>query len=210
VEEELQRLIEGLGQAHPGWTYGVLALSALLENLVPPVPGDMVVVFSAFLVGRGVLQIWPAYLATCLGGTVGFMVMYALGRCVGRPFLAGPGRRWFAPALLARAEGWLARYGLLLILGNRFLSGVRSVIAVAAGAGGMDWRRVGVGAVVSMAVWNGLLFVLGGLVGRNWQAVTGALGRLQWVMGAAVVGAAGLAWVWHRRRKGKRDLTVRK
>lgn len=210
MEEELRRLIEGLGQAHPGWAYGVLALSALLENLVPPVPGDMVVVFSAFLVGRGVLQTWPAYLATCLGGTVGFMVMYALGRRVGRPFFAGPGRRWLASEHLARAEGWLARYGLLLILGNRFLSGVRSVIALAAGAGGMDWRRVGIGAAVSMAVWNGLLFILGGLVGRNWQAVTGALGRFQWVMGAAVAFAVGLAWVWHRRRKGKRDLTVPK
>jgi membrane protein DedA with SNARE-associated domain len=151
---------------------------------------------------------WPAYLATCLGGTVGFMVMYALGRRVGRPFFAGSGRRWFSAEHLARAEGWLARYGLLLILGNRFLSGVRSVIALAAGVGGMDWRRVGFCAAVSMAVWNGLLFVLGGLVGRNWQVAAGALARFQWLMGAGVAVAVGLAWVWRRRRKGKCDLTV--
>lgn len=208
MEEDLRRLIEGLGQAHPGWAYGLLALSALLENLVPPVPGDMVVVFSAYLVGRGVLQAWPAYLATCVGGTVGFMAMYALGRRVGRPFFAGPGRRWFAPEQLARAERWLGRYGYLLVLGNRFLSGVRSVIAVAAGAGGMDGRRVAVCAAASMAVWNGLLFALGALVGRNWEAVSGILGRFHLVAGAAAVLVVGVAWVWHRRRKGKRDLTV--
>ena len=32
--------------------YGILLLSAFFGNIVPPIPGDTVVVFSAYLVGR--------------------------------------------------------------------------------------------------------------------------------------------------------------
>ena len=46
----------------------------------------------------------------------GFLVMYYLGYSRGRAFFAG--RR--GAAKLAQAERWLSRYGVALILGNRF------------------------------------------------------------------------------------------
>ena len=67
----------------------------------------------------------------------GFLVMYYLGYSRGRAFFAG--RR--GAAKLARAERWLSRYGVALILGNRFLSGIRSVIAIGAGLGRMPWAN---------------------------------------------------------------------
>ncbi|MBQ41251.1 MAG: DedA family protein, partial [Gemmatimonadetes bacterium] len=45
-----------LGTWDPLWAYAFLLISAFLENVIPPVPGDAVVVFSAYLVGRGVLD----------------------------------------------------------------------------------------------------------------------------------------------------------
>ncbi|MFH1571470.1 MAG: DedA family protein [Gemmatimonadota bacterium] len=167
---------------------------------MPPVPGDTVVVFSAYLVGRGTLGWLPVYVATCLGGTAGFTLMYYIGRTRGRAFLAGRRGTLFAPERLARAEVWLARYGPWLILANRFLSGVRSVIALVAGIGGMGWGPVvGLG-LVSMALWNAALLYAGMLMGQNWGAVTRILEQYDRVVLVAGGLAAG-ALLWRRLRR---------
>ena len=209
MEGQLHRLIEELGQLNPLWAYGLLVISAVLENLIPPVPGDTVVVFSAYLVGRGVLEIGPVYLATCFGGTLGFMAMYYLGFSQGRAFFAGRRGRFFASESVARAEEWLARYGVLLVLANRFLSGIRSVIAISAGIGGMSWKKVAVCGGVSMAVWNGLLLYVGLLVGQNWEKVGEFLAQYNRILVAilAIVGLIVLSR-WWRRRDTKGDLTI--
>ncbi len=201
MEEYLNRLSIELGQWPPALVYGALVLSAFLENVIPPVPGDTVVVFSAYLVGRGVLGFWAAYLATCAGGMAGFMAMYYLGYSRGRAFFVSRGGRLFTEENIAKAEGWLSRYGLALVAVNRFLSGVRSVIALAAGMGRMDWKRVALAGFASIALWNALMFYAGMLVGQHWGRVLEYLEEYNRVLsGVLVVVALVLAWRWWRGR----------
>jgi membrane protein DedA with SNARE-associated domain len=197
----LENLVEKLSGIDPFWAYVALLLSAFLENVVPPVPGDTVVVFSAYLVGRGALGLWPVFAVTCLGGTVGFLAMYYIGYSQGRAFFSGRRGRLFSQEGLAKAERWLERYGVVLILGNRFLSGIRSVIAISAGLGGMAWGKVALYSLISMMVWNGLLLYAGLLVGQNWEAVAALLAQYNRILVSllAVVGAL-LVWRWWRRR----------
>ena len=201
METYLESLIEKLSEVDPIWAYGILLLSAFLENVVPPVPGDTVVVFSAYLVGRGALSLWPVFLATSVGGTIGFMVMYYIGFSRGRAFFSVRGGRFFSPESLNRTEHWLKRYGVLLILGNRFLTGIRSVIAICAGLGGMSWSIVAVGSLISMLAWNGLLIYAGLLVGQNWEEVTLLLKQYNRILlGILAFAAAVLLLRWWRKR----------
>ena len=202
--EGFEQLVQRIGELPAPWAYAALALSAFLENVLPPVPGDTVVVFSAYLAGRGVLGWIPVYAATCLGGLAGFLVMYAIGRSRGRGFLQGGGwrARMFPERRLQRAARWLRRYGVWLVLGNRFLSGVRSVIALSAGFGGLGWLQVAGLGLLSMALWNGLLLYAGMALGENWSQVSEALARYnRWVLALTGLAAAlaGLRW-WLRRR----------
>ena len=198
----IEASVSRIGDWPPALAYGALALSAFLENILPPVPGDLVVVLSAYLVGRGVLDWLPVYVSTCAGGTCGFLVMYYLGRSRGRAILQRPGgSRVFSPERLQQAEGWLARYGAWMVLANRFLSGIRSFIALAAGLGGMGWRQVASLGFLSMLLWNGVLLYAGMQVGQNWEVVTEWLGSYNRVIGAmllVVVGLIGIRW-WRRR-----------
>ena len=205
MAEYVDRLVEMLSQLEPGWTYALLFVSAFLENVVPPVPGDTVVVFSAYLVGRGTLEIWPVYLSTCAGGTLGFLAMFYLGFSRGRGFFTGPRRRVFNPDNLAKAERWLGRYGSFLILANRFLSGVRSVIAISAGIGGMNWQKVAICGAISIGVWNGLLLYAGLLVGQNWERVVHWIEQYNRFLVCGLGGMAALLigrWWWRRKTKG--------
>ncbi len=194
----LDSLLAALSGVDPLWAYGILLLSAFLENIVPPIPGDTVVVFSAYLVGRGLLDIWPVFFATCVGGMAGFLAMYYLGYSRGHAFFAG--RR--GTAKLAQAEQWLSRYGVVLILGNRFLSGIRSVIAIGAGLGRMPWPIVALCGAISMAAWNGLLLYVGILVGENWEQVADLLAQYnRLLVGILCLVGAALTWRWWRKRR---------
>ncbi len=197
----LESLIADLSGIDPIWAYCILLLSAFLENVVPPVPGDTVVVFSAYLVGRGTLGLWPVFLTTWIGGTAGFLAMYYLGYSRGRTFFTSRGGRFFSLEGLAKTEYWLQRYGVILILGNRFLTGIRSVIAIGAGLGGMKWMTVAVCGAISMAVWNGLLLYAGLVVGQNWEQVTGLLKQYNRVLfGLLLLLAVVLLWRWWAKR----------
>ena len=196
--------MQRIGELPPPWAYAVLALSAFLENVLPPVPGDTVVVFAAYLAGRGALDWLPVYAATCLGGTAGFVLMYAIGRWQGRGFQQGGGwrARVFPQRRLQRAERWLRRYGAWLVLANRFLSGVRSVIALSAGFAGLGWVTVAGLGLLSMALWNGLLLYAGLALGENWERVSGLLSRYnRAVIALLLIGAAAIGLrLWLRRR----------
>ncbi len=207
MEEFVDEIVYSLAELNPLWTYGILVISAFLENVIPPVPGDTVVVFSAYLVGRGSLEFLPVYLANCFGGISGFMVMYYLGLTKGRALLAGPGRRYFSEDSVERAGDWLARWGILLVLANRFLSGIRSVIAISAGLAGMKGSRVLIWGLASVALWNALLLWAGILVGQNWRQILVYLSNYNWML-LGLGGCAAAIWVCKRllRTRQKRCL----
>jgi membrane protein DedA with SNARE-associated domain len=207
----VQALVTGIGDWPPVVAYSVLAASAFLENILPPVPGDLVVVVSAYLAGRGVLDWLPVYLSTCVGGTAGFLVMFQLGRTKGRALLQSNRHvsALFSSQRLTQAENWLARYGLWLILGNRFLSGIRSVIALAAGLCGMDWKPMATLGLLSMLLWNGALLYGGLQVGQNWEQVIAWLGRYNQIIGGLLILGGLLAvFRWRYRRTARRGSPV--
>ena len=203
MQDLVNGFVEEVSRWDPLWGYLAVALSAFLENVIPPVPGDTVVVFSAYLVGRGVFHWGPVYAATCVGGTAGFMLMYHLGKTRGRALVGRSKGRFFGEEQLAVAEIWLQRYGSWLILANRFLSGIRSVIALAAGLGNLSWRRVALLGGLSMAVWNGALLYAGMLVGRNWESVIEALRQYNQVaLGVVFLVLLGVFFRgWRQRRR---------
>ena len=172
MDELFGQLVGALEEMNPYWAYGLLFVCAFLENVVPPVPGDTVVVFSAYLVGRGIWDIAPVFATTVGGGVIGFMFMFFMGMRYGRSLFEARGGRVFTSQGLQRAESWLARYGFWLILANRFMTGVRSVVAISAGLGKMSPVRVLFAGVLSMMVWNGLLLYVGLLLGQNWGEVS--------------------------------------
>jgi membrane protein DedA with SNARE-associated domain len=151
--------------------YLVLGLSAFVENIFPPLPGDMITVLGAFLVGMGQVEFAGVFISTTVGSLLGFLTLFALGRYLGRRFFFD-NDFWFLKAGdIAKAEGWFRRYGYVVIAFNRFLPFIRSAVALAGGIAGLRLLPVTLLALASCMVWNCLWIFMGYSLGNHWETV---------------------------------------
>ncbi len=187
----------------PVWMYVMLFVIAYGENVMPPIPGDMVIVFGGYMAARGVLSFSLVVLLCVLGGALGFMSMFYPGWRAGNAAVDPKRMRWLPKAQVQKARVWLQKYGYGLIAANRFLAGMRSVIALSAGIARMRPWPVCFYATLSATVWTVLIAYLGYMVGDNWQIIGEWLrlyGRITfWIMAASL--AVYWTWRWNQPRK---------
>lgn len=153
--------------------YAYLAVFAIAygENVLPPIPGDMVVVFAGYMIGLGVLNFWLVVLIATIGGTVGFMTMYGIGYRIGDAVLDPHRLRWLPKKHILKAQQWLHRWGFGIVLANRFLSGTRSVISLTVGMAQMQIAKTTLFATISSFAWVLLITWGGYTVGENWEVI---------------------------------------
>jgi membrane protein DedA with SNARE-associated domain len=171
----MEQFLFTLQSADPIWAYLVLFISAFVENVFPPIPGDTVTILGAYLVGTGTLNFWGVYIATTCGSILGFMSIYGLAFWVEWKIIEKYQPKWLSRTKIDKVEIWFREYGYWIILFNRFLSGARSVISLVAGLSKMHVIPVFVLALISCAIWNGTLVYLGSVVGSNWEEIVSFL-----------------------------------
>jgi membrane-associated protein len=195
---ELAELVARTGAYAPV----VLFLATFVEYVVPPFPGDVLVVLGAWYAVEGQLS-WPATFASVTAGALaGALVDYRIGVALGRRIERRVATRSpAAEARLARFEASYRRWGGLLLLANRFLPGVRAVVFFASGATGIPLRKVLVLGGLSSALWNAALLAAGALLARNVEELVRLVERYtRAAWGAVLLGAAVAAAVAFRRR----------
>ncbi len=160
------------------YIYLLLGLSSFVENIFPPIPGDTITVFGAFLVAIGRLNFLGVYLSTTFGNLMGFMVLFWLGRYLGRRFFIDRDSRFFKAGDIVKAEGWFRKYGYFIIMINRFLPGIRSAISLAGGISGLKTNKVIILCLGSCAVWNLIWIFMGYILGNNWPVVKTGLSSI--------------------------------
>jgi membrane protein DedA with SNARE-associated domain len=156
--------------------YFFLGLSAFVENLVPPIPGDTITAFGAFLVGVGRLSFGGVYAATTLGSLLGFLCLFWIGGFLGRRFFIERDFRFLRAKDIIKAEEWFSRYGYFLILFNRFMPGIRSAVALAAGMSRFRTLPVLFLSFMSCAAWNLIWIFMGHTLGTHWETVEKKMG----------------------------------
>ncbi len=158
--------------------YIFLGLGSFMENLFPPFPGDLVTVFGAFLIGAGRLTFFGVYVSTTFGSFLGFITLFRLGGWLGRRYFFRHDYRFFKKDNILKAEAWFKKYGYFIVLINRFLPGIRSVISITGGISGLNTPWVIILSFVSCALWNIIWIALGYALGNNWDTVKAEIASL--------------------------------
>jgi membrane protein DedA with SNARE-associated domain len=193
-----------------GWVAGVLdslgaagvGLLVALENLVPPIPSEIVLALGGFLASEGRMSLPIVIVAATAGSVVGALVLYWLGRSLGEERL----KRWLdhVPLVdaddLDKADKWFERHENAAVLLGRCVPVVRSLISIPAGANRMPLPRFVAFTTLGSAVWNSLFVGAGFALGTRWEQVDQYARWFDYVILALVVISVGL-WVNKKVRK---------
>lgn len=167
----MDSLVHFLSSLDPFWIYVVIFSIAFIENIFPPSPSDIIVVFGGALAAMEKGNFFAALAAGTLGSTLGFMTMYIVGRWFGRRILETGRLRFVNMDALHKLERWFTRYGYWIIVANRFLSGTRAVISFFAGMSELELARTTLLSFFGSLLWYAILVFSGYKVGEHWQEV---------------------------------------
>lgn len=171
MENFIDNILRILTDMNDIWLYAFLFFSSFVENLFPPIPGDTITVFGAFLVGTGRLSFLIVFIITTLGSSSGFLMLYMFGAYLEREFFIERDYRFFSAKSIIDAEDWFRKYGYYAVAANRFLPGIRSVISIASGISGLSPIKVLLYCNLSAALWNFIWIYTGYTLGNNWEIV---------------------------------------
>ncbi len=167
-------IVDGLGAAGVG-------LLILLENLIPPIPSEVILPLAGFRAKAGALNVWLVWPAATAGSVTGALVLYGLGRWLGYDRLYRlAGHKWFILASqgdLDRGERMFRDYGGKIVLLARMVPIIRSIVSVPAGVAEMPILRFVLLTGIGSGIWNALFIGLAGTSGKTTRSLAGGSGR---------------------------------
>ena len=183
-----------------------IGLLIFLENVVPPVPSEVILPLAGFRARTGALNVWLAWPAATAGSVLGAIALYGLGAWLGYDRLhALAGKRWFfltSQKDLDRGQRIFGRHGGKVVLLGRCVPVIRSLVSIPAGIVRMPLPRFLLLTAIGSGVWNALFIGLGWYLGDHWDRVQTWLGPVTYVvLGLALVG---LVWLAVRKVRAHR------
>ena len=179
--------------------YGGIVLLMAIESACIPLPSEIIMPFSGYLVSRGEMNLWLVSIAGAIGCVVGSIVAYYIGMYGGRPFIEKYGRY----ILLSRhdldlADRWFAKYGEAIVFISRLLPAVRTFIAFPAGVARMNMTRFILYTFAGSLPWCLGLAYVGQKLGEQWdkdETLKTWFHRFDFVIG--IVGVLAVSWwIW--------------
>ena len=191
---------------------GVVLLMAI-ESACIPLPSEVIMPFSGYLVSTGHMNLWGVGFAGALGCVLGSLVAYWVGMYGGRPLIEKYGRY----VLISRhdvdlADRWFANYGEVIVFASRLLPVVRTFIAFPAGVARMKVGRFVIYTFAGSLPWCLGLAYVGQKLGEQWNkddTLKTWFHRFDFLIGIAALLLV-IWWIWRHvkhLRQGKTEAT---
>jgi membrane protein DedA with SNARE-associated domain len=180
--------------------YGAVFAGVLVEGAGVPVPGETMLLAGAVLAHSGRLSFSLVVLSAVAGGLAGDNLGFLIGRFGGRRLAGRYGRPLgLTPERLAVVDELVRRHGPRTIFVARFVTGLRVVCAMLAGASGLPWSRFAVYNAAGVITWAIAIGSAGYLLGESWERLERLAGDTSLLLLAAVVVVGGFLFLRARR-----------
>ncbi len=156
--------------------YAAILMAMFLENLIPPIPSELIMPLGGFYVYQGQLDLLPVVLAGLIGTVIGALPWYGIGRLVNEEKLEKwlkRNGRWIGinPQDLARSRKWFNRYGVSLVFWGRLVPGIRTLISVPAGVELMPITPFLIWTTAGSLIWTLFLTITGFYLGDSYESI---------------------------------------
>jgi len=170
----------------------------VLESALIPIPSEVIMPFSGFLVATGQFDIFYVLVAGTVGNLVGSVIAYYIGTHVGRNLVLRYGKYVLIDEKhLDLADRWFQKFGDKIIFVSRNLPAVRTYISLPAGITKMNIFKFSIYTLIGSIPWNFALLYAGVLLGKNWETILEYTTILDVIVVIGVV--AFIVW-WLRKR----------
>lgn len=177
--------------------YGGVVLLMAIESACIPLPSEIIMPFSGYLVSTGEMNLWLVGLAGAVGCMLGSIVAYYAGAWGGRPFIEKYGKYiLISHHDLDLADRWFQRHGDITIFVGRLLPVIRTFIAFPAGVARMNLWRFNLYTFVGSYIWSVGLAWIGMKLGDHWNTLGVYFHRFDAAIGVILL----IAVVWYVRR----------
>ena len=155
---------------------GVFLLIAI-ENIFPPIPSEVILLFGGFMTTYTKLNIVIMIIAATLGSILGAIVLYYIGKIFNKDRLKKIISGKIGKILrlknsdIDKADKWFDTKGNKTVFFCRFIPIVRSLISIPAGMSEMPMGKFLVYTTFGSLIWNTVLVVIGSIVGENWTSI---------------------------------------
>lgn len=180
---------------------GIVLLMGI-ESACIPLPSEVIMPFSGYLVSVGRFSLTWVALAGAFGCNVGSWVAYYVGAWGGRPLVEKYGRYLLVTRHdLEMADRWFARYGDWAVFIARLLPVIRTFIALPAGIAHMNVLRFHVYTFLGSLPWCWALAYAGLKLGEQWTVLREYFHCFDTLLGVLIL--AGAVWFIHNRWKNR-------
>ena len=189
--------------------FGVFFLIAL-ENVFPPIPSEVILLFGGFMTTYTSLNIALMVVAATLGSLLGAIVLYYIGKILNKERLKKIVSGKVGKVLRLKekdidmADQWFDTKGNKTVFFCRFIPIVRSLISIPAGMSEMPMAKFLLYTTVGSAIWNTVLIVIGNRVGENWESILGFFDQYSHIVLILLILIFVLFIVWFYTKKQKK------
>jgi membrane protein DedA with SNARE-associated domain len=187
--------------------YPAVFAAAFIEVIFPPIPSEVIfplVGYTAYSEGLGLENAIGMAATGALGSTVGAIMIYFISKKVGRAAILKFGKHVrIGEAELGKAERWFQKYGSLAVFTGRMVPGIREIISIPAGIGGMGLPKFIAFTFLGSLLWSVALTLVGYYLGEAWSSFSDDLSSAFTLIGIAVVAVvlAVIGIIFVRRRQ---------
>ena len=167
--------------------YLTICLAMFLENIVPPIPSEIIMPLGGFFVFKQKLNFYILVFWGLFGTILGSLPWYYLGRLVNEKklskFIDKRGKYLGITSNdLAKSKFWFEKYGVSLVFWGRLVPGIRTLISVPAGMELMPLRKFLIWTTLGSLIWIALLTYAGYALGENYQIIETFLVEIKYVV----------------------------
>jgi membrane protein DedA with SNARE-associated domain len=199
IPEILAPLVQFITSIISNLGYGGIFFLMILESALIPIPSEVIMPYSGFLVSVGKLGSVGVVLAGSFGNLVGSIATYYLGLRLGRTAIIKYGKYvLFKKEHLEYTERLFERYGEKIAFVGRLLPGVRTYVSLPAGIGLTDFVKFTAYTFAGSLIWNTLLTYAGIELGMNWKHIDKYSGYLYTIAIVSIITI--IFWILYNRR----------
>lgn len=163
--------------------YGYIGvfLLIMIENVFPPIPSEVILLFGGFMTTYTRLNITGMIIASTLGSIFGAIILYYIGKIFNKDRLKKLISGKLGKILrlkvsdIDNADSWFDNKGNKTVFFCRFIPLIRSLISIPAGMSEMSMVKFLLYTLFGSLIWNTVLIIVGSVVGENWTKIVGIL-----------------------------------